>query len=477
MAKFPPSAVLCCFILFKLSVASLNINDSIKSGGRRIVKSVVLDDQSVLDDRNTAMMFSSSHNNTENSIEASTSSNQTLGWIIFFMFILGALFVDMRYTVSKKSSKAAFITAAIWSVIWIILALLFGGFIYYWYGRDRSLLFISAYILERSLSLDNVFVFIVVLRVFKTPPTLQALALNGGIILALCLRAGAILMGTMLLRLFSFLSCFMGVFLIYTGMQLASEPPPSVGDADSLEGNTKSETESKRQWSYAERWISKIIPMTKEYDLTGKIFVLKAIESSSEGNVSRRRRCRLSDLSTRKAELENIDVRNISDGSPSIELADNSQRRQNGYLNENISFTSKEKILKWHATPIVSALCVIGVSDLVFAVDSIPAILSITMDPFVVITSNCFAVLGLRALFFLLAALEKSIIYLNYALSVILMAVGVKMILGCLGKEIHTLYMLLFMIFTLLTAVVASLIMKKKPTYDRLPDSVLLKSI
>jgi tellurite resistance protein TerC len=394
-------------------------------------------------------------------VHVAASTSLGWGWALFALVISTALFVDLRCTGGPtrgakvahdaRSARRQLLMSAGWSVAWIALSLGFGVAVQKWYGRDRALLFLSAYILERSLSLDNVFVFLVIFRSFRTPAALQPIGLNWGIMLALVLRAFAIAAGTYLLELFSFVSCLLGVFLIWTGIKMAAEAPPSLDEGGEAAGEAAREAEAQR--STAERWLGLFVPLTKEYDPMGRLFVLKEPMAQnapcrSSDSLTDGRGARLAEMRARIVELESIGSGSF--GSPSAVTGGGLHTHAVG--KEDCESSRKS----WHATPLVLALAVIGVSDLVFAIDSIPAILSITTDPFIIITSNCFAVLGLRALFFLLAALEKTVVYLNIALSAILTMVGVKMCLGCIGVEVHATTMLAFMICSLSVAIGAS---------------------
>ncbi|MBI4042165.1 MAG: TerC family protein, partial [Deltaproteobacteria bacterium] len=234
--------------------------------------------------------------------------------------------------------------ALIWSAVWIILALLFNLGIYWLRGTETALQFLAGYLIEKSLSVDNLFVFLLIFTYFKVPKLYQHKILFWGIIGALVMRAVFIMTGVALIRHFFWVSYLFGIFLIFTGFKLA------FGE----------EKEIKEEKSLVLRLFRKVM----------------SVSSSSEGG----------------------------------------------------RFFAIEEG-KRVATPLFVVLLVVESTDLVFAIDSIPAILAISKDPFIVYSSNVFAILGLRALYFALAGIMQMFHYLHYGLAMILAFVGVKMLL------------------------------------------------
>lgn len=235
---------------------------------------------------------------------------------------------------------------ALWtSLFWIVLALIFNVIIYYWKGEQSAMEFLTGYLIEKSLSVDNLFVFILIFNYFGVAPKYHHKLLFWGVLGALVLRAIFILVGVALIAKFHFLIYIMGAFLVYTGIKMAFSH----------------DTEIDPENNPLVKWAAKILPMKRTSE-EGKFFV-----------------------------------------------------RENGKL---------------YATPLFLVLIMIESTDVVFAVDSIPAILAISKDPFIVYTSNVFALLGLRALYFALAGIIQLFHYLHYGLSLILAFIGVKLVLS-----------------------------------------------
>ena len=268
----------------------------------------------------------------------------TTGWIFFHLLVFLLLFLDLR--IFHRTARPVKLTEALWwSFFWIVLALLFNAGIYYFLGRNSAAIFFTGYVLERSLSFDNLFVFLLIFEYFNVPAHLQRMSLYWGIIGALVLRALFIAGGVTALHYFHPVIYVFGIFLVFTGVKLG------------VQKETKMDPGKNPLLKLFRKWM----PVTQEYH-EGKYFV-----------------------------------------------------KEQGVT---------------HATPLFIVLLVIATTDIVFAVDSIPAILGVTTDPFLVYTSNVFAVLGLRALYFALAALMKMFHYLNYGLAAILVLVGVKMLIA-----------------------------------------------
>jgi tellurite resistance protein TerC len=262
-------------------------------------------------------------------------------WVLFNLFILLALALDLG-VFHRRAHKLSLREAAFWSVVWITLALAFGYFVWHWHGAQRGLEYITGYVIEKALSVDNLFVFLVIFRAFQVDPAVQHRVLEWGILGALVMRGIMIAAGAALISRFHWILPAFGVFLIYTGAHMLW-------------------THGK-QFRYEQnplfRFARSHLRVTQEYHGT-KFFI-----------------------------------------------------RQAGQL---------------FATPLLLVLIVIEISDVTFAVDSIPAVFGITRDPFIVYTSNVFAILGLRALYFLLADLLQYLRYLAYGLALVLIFIGVKM--------------------------------------------------
>lgn len=265
-------------------------------------------------------------------------------WIAFNVFVIIMLVVDLK-VFHREAHEISVKEALIWSAIWIALALCFNVAIYFWRGSESALEFLTGYLIEKSLSMDNLFVFIMIFAYFGVAPRYQHNVLFWGILGALIMRAIFIAAGITLIMKFQWLILVFGAFLIYTGFKLG------------FQRDEKIDPEKNPVLKLVRRFI----PITDHYE-GQKFFV-----------------------------------------------------RHSGKL---------------MATPLFVVLIVIETTDVIFALDSIPAILAITQDPFIVYTSNVFAILGLRALYFALAGIMRMFHYLHYGLSLILMFVGVKMILS-----------------------------------------------
>jgi len=301
-------------------------------------------------------------------------SSEAILWIVFNVVVAGLLYVDLK-VVNRHAHVVSFREAAFWSAVWIGVALLFNGGIYWSMGKQKALEFLTGYVIEKSLSVDNLFVFIMIFAHFGVSAQNQPRILHWGILGALVMRLVLILAGAQLINAFHGIIYVFGAILIYTGIKMG------------IAGEHKIEPEE----NLVLRLFKKFLPFAKDY--SGEDFFIK-------------------------------------DG-------------------------------RWRATPLFAALIVVEVSDLVFAVDSIPAILAITTDPFIVYTSNVFAILGLRALYFLLAGVMDMFRYLKIGLSVILCYVGVKMIIVDVYK-IPVATSLGVVLGILLLSILASLLIKEK---------------
>lgn len=298
-----------------------------------------------------------------------------LVWIVFVVFILVVLALDLG-VFHKKSHTVGFKESIIWSAVWIALAMCFAGVLYVWRGQEDTLLYLTGYVIEKSLSVDNLFVFLLIFSFFRIPNQYQHKILFYGIVGALIMRAFFIWAGIAVLEKFHWVIYLFGALLIVSGIKMLM---PEKGDAN-LE----------------DKWIikitKKIFPTT--HDFHGDKFFVKL----------------------------------------------------NG---------------KWWVTPLFITLVFVEFSDLVFAVDSIPAIIGITNDPFLVFTSNVFAILGLRSLYFALKGFADLFHYLKYGLSIILMFIGVKLLIsGIYHMPVSITMMVIFGI--LLISVVLSLLTRKK---------------
>lgn len=269
---------------------------------------------------------------------------QTWMWVLFAVVVVAALALDLG-VLNRKAHAPSMREALTWSVGWISLALLFGVGIWVWQGREAALLFLTGYLVEESLSVDNLFVFLLIFSYFAVPAKYQHKILFWGILGAVVMRGIFITAGLALITQFRWAIYLFGVFLIFTAWRLL--------------GHQGQEVHPDR--NPVLKVVRRILPITSDYS-DGRFF-----------------------------------------------------RRENGRL--------------W-GTPMLVVLVVIETTDVVFAVDSIPAILAITPDPFLVFTSNIFAVLGLRALFFALSGFMSKFHYLHYGLAVILGFIGVKMIIS-----------------------------------------------
>jgi TerC family integral membrane protein len=263
-------------------------------------------------------------------------------WLGFNLFVLLALALDLG-VFHRKAHKIKIREAAFWSAVWIALALAFGYFVWHWYGAQRGMEYFTGYVIEKALSIDNLFVFLVLFRTFQVDEKVQHRVLEWGILGALVMRGIMIAAGAALISRFHWLLPAFGVFLIYTGLHMLWKRGKQV--------------HYERNPIF--RFASTHLRVTREYH--GSSFFV----------------------------------------------------RQAGQL---------------FATPLFLVLLVIEISDVTFAVDSIPAIFGITRDPFIVYTSNVFAILGLRALYFLLSDLLQYLRFLGYGLALVLLFIGVKMV-------------------------------------------------
>lgn len=271
-------------------------------------------------------------------------SNKVILWAGFNLLVLAMLALDLG-VFHRKDHKISVKEGLVWSLIWVIVALIFNVFIYYWRGYEAGVQFFTGYLIERSLSIDNIFVFLLIFTFFRVPTQYQYKVLFWGILGALALRGLFIALGIILISMFHWVIYLFGAFLVFTGIKM--------GIAE--------DQEIEPERNPVLRFIRRYIPISKDY-VNGHFFT-----------------------------------------------------RINGRL---------------VGTPLFIVLVVVESTDVVFAVDSIPAIFAITLDPFIVYTSNVFAILGLRALYFAIAGLMDMFHYLKYGLSAILTFVGIKMLIS-----------------------------------------------
>ena len=295
-----------------------------------------------------------------------------LVWIGFSVLVLAVLALDLG-VFHRKAHAVGFKEALSWTGVWVTLAVLFGAGVWHWAGPQKGLEFFAGYLIEYSLSADNVFVFVLIFSYFAVPPRWQHKVLFWGVLGALVMRLIMIGLGVALISRFAWVLYVFGAFLLFTGFKMVF--------------GKQEEIHPER--NPVVRWFRKLVPVTAGYH--GERFVTRV------------------------------------------------NRRQT-------------------ATPLAVVLVCVEVSDLVFAVDSIPAIFAVTLDPFIVYTSNVFAILGLRSLYFVLAGMVNEFHYLKTGLGVVLAFVGVKMLLAHTPYKIDTLAALGVVAGVLAVTIVASLL-------------------
>lgn len=304
-------------------------------------------------------------------------------WVGFNALVLGLLLMDLL-VFHKDAHEVKPKEAAWWSVFWVALSLLFNVFVYLEFGAKAGEEFLTGYLIEKSLSVDNLFVFVLIFSYFKVPARYQHRVLFWGIIGALLLRAFLIGVGSFLITEFHWMVYVFGVFLLYTGIRMALQK----------------ETEIEVEANPLIKVLRKILPITNRYH--DQQFLI----------------------------------------------------REGGRL---------------VATPLLVVLVMVESTDVIFALDSIPAIFAITKDPFIVYTSNIFAILGLRALYFLLANIIDKFHYLKYGLSIVLSYIGVKMIITIFDVHIDTKVSLGIVAGLLIGSVILSLIFPQKEGKSIMP--------
>lgn len=263
-------------------------------------------------------------------------------WLLFNVVVIGLIVLDLG-VFHRKVHTESIRESAIWTIVWTLVALVFNAGIYFYAGGEPALSFLSGYVIERALAVDNIFVFMMIFTAFSVPQVLQYRALFWGIIGAIVLRAILIATGTVIIERFEWVLYFFGAFLVVTGLRMLRNEEKEIDP-----GNHP-----------VVRLLRRIVPVTHEY--RGARFLIR-----SKGSLV--------------------------------------------------------------VTPLFVVLAVIAVSDLVFALDSIPAIFAITQDPFIVYTSNILAVLGLQAMYSMLGGIIEKFHLLKYGLAAVLAFVGIKML-------------------------------------------------
>ena len=293
-------------------------------------------------------------------------------WVGFSVFIVLMLSLDLGL-LNRKAHTITYREAWIWSAVWVTLAMIFAGVVFYYQGRDSGFQFLTGYLIELSLSVDNLFVFLLIFSYFKVPGKFQHRVLFWGVMGALIMRLTMIFIGAALIDRFHWIIYIFGGFLVYTGIKMFSHQ-----DAD-----------MQPDQNPVVRLVTRFLPITHHYE-EQKFFT-----------------------------------------------------RING---------------KRTGTLLLLVLIVVEVTDLVFAVDSIPAIFAITTNTFIVYTSNVFAILGLRSMYFLLAGVVEKFRYLRIGLAIVLTFIGVKMLLTAVSIHIPIELSLAFVAIVLVGSVVASII-------------------
>jgi len=294
-------------------------------------------------------------------------------WVGFSLFILCMLGLDLGLF-NRKAHTVRYREAWIWSGVWVTLAMLFASLVFRHQGSQRGLEFLTGYLIELSLSVDNLFVFLLIFSYFKVPSRYQHRVLFWGVLGALVMRLTMIFVGAALINRFQWIIYIFGAFLVYTGLKMFKQE----------------ESDLQPEQNPVVRIVTRYFPITREYE--DKHFFTK--------------------VNGRRA-----------------------------------------------GTLLLLVLIVVEVTDLVFAVDSIPAIFAITTDTFIVYTSNVFAILGLRSMYFLLSGVVEKFRYLRTGLAIVLTFIGAKMLLVAVGVHIHIWISLVFVAVVLLGSVAASLLL------------------
>jgi len=301
-------------------------------------------------------------------------------WIGFSLFILFMLSLDLGLF-NRKAHTIKYREAALWSAVWITLALIFAGIVFWYQGTDLGLKFLTGYVIELSLSVDNLFVFLLIFSFFKVPARVQHRVLFWGVLGALVMRLTMIFIGAALINRFHWIIYIFGAFLVYTGIKMFRQE----------------DTDIQPEENPVVRLVTRYIPITRHYD-------------------------------------------------------------------EQKFFTRIDG--KLTGTLLLLVLVIVEVTDLVFAVDSIPAIFAITTNTFIVYTSNVFAILGLRSMYFLLAGVVEKFQYLRMGLAIVLTFIGVKMLIEVFHIVIPVWISLVVVATVLLVSVAASILWPKDAEMD-----------
>lgn len=319
-----------------------------------------------------------------------TISGSNWLWLGFSLFILTMLGLDLGLF-NRKAHTIKYKEAWIWSTVWVTLAMIFCGVVFYYQGNVRGFEFLTGYLIELSLSVDNLFVFLLIFSYFKVPAQFQHRVLFWGVMGALIMRLTMIFIGAALISRFHWIIYIFGAFLVYTGIKMFRHD----------------EIDIHPDQNPVVRFVTRFLPIARHYD--GERF-----------------------------------------------------------------FTSING--KRTGTLLLLVLIVVEVTDLVFAVDSIPAIFAITKDTFIVYTSNVFAILGLRSMYFLLAGVVEKFRYLRTGLAIVLTFIGIKMLVTAVGFHIPIEFSLIFVALVLVGSVVASLLIPPKPG-EKIPEKPVMPDL
>jgi len=275
--------------------------------------------------------------------------NSLWGWVGFNVVVLAILALDLG-VLHRREAKVSVREAATWSGVWVALLLCFAFAVYRTMGREPGLEFLTGYLIEYALSVDNIFVFVLIFSYFNVPEKYQHRVLFWGIVGALVLRGVMIVAGSALVTRFAWTLYIFGAFLVFTGLRMALQ---------------KADAAYNPEHDPVLRLSRRLIPVTNDYH--GDSFFVRTRDKDGKGHLA--------------------------------------------------------------ATPLFIVMVIVNTTDIIFATDSIPAIFAVTRDPFIVYTSNICAVLGLRALYFLLAGVVDKFVYLKLGLSIVLIFIGLKMLL------------------------------------------------
>ena len=306
-------------------------------------------------------------------------------WLGFNIFVLAMLALDLG-VFHRKAHALSLKEASIWSVVWITLAMVFNAGLYLFAGPEPALQFFTGYLIEKSLSVDNIFIFVLLFTFFKVPAAYQHRVLYWGILGALIMRGTLIAVGVALIESFHWIIYLFGAFLIFTGIRMGFHKEIEVHPENDL----------------LLKFIRRFVPVTENYE-HDRFFVRRA------GQVM--------------------------------------------------------------VTPLLLVLLVIDTTDLIFAVDSIPAVFAVTRDPFLVYTSNIFAILGLRSLYFVFAGIMEKFYYLKLGLSVILTFVGVKMVLADVFSFPTTLSLVVIAVVLTIAIVASNMRTRHQAAKTREPEA------